>query len=162
MPPQTRGRKPRQSEYGKRLVEKQRAKREYGVRERQFRRYFELAQTIRSATGSKLLELLERRLDNVLYRLDLAQTRRQARQWINHGHVNLNGKRMSIPSYQVKIGDEIRLEAAQLAVSRGSEVPSWLKPAGKGKTAGTVQALPNREDIAIDIDEQMIVEFYSR
>lgn len=161
MPPQTRGRKPRQSDYGKRLAEKQQTKREYGLRERQFRRYFELARKVPSATGSKLLELLECRLDNVLYRLDCAQTRRQARQWINHGHITVNGKRVTIPSYQVAVGDQITLTSPSLAVSRGTEVPSWLT-VNKDRIGGRVEALPTREEMAIDIDEQMIVEFYSR
>ncbi|MEK7461160.1 MAG: 30S ribosomal protein S4, partial [Patescibacteria group bacterium] len=112
----------RLSEYGKRLVAKQEAKKEYGLRERQFRRYFDLARTVRGATGEKLLELLERRIDNVLYRLDLAQTRAQARQLISHGHVCLQGKKMNIPSYQVQVGEEIVITKETLIHPRGVDV----------------------------------------
>lgn len=154
-------RKARQSEYGKRLQAKQAAKREYGIRERQFARYFSLARKVREGTGAKLLELLERRLDNVVYRLDLSQTRRQARQWISHGHVLLNGKKMTIPSYLVDIDDEITLKNTDLTAPRGVDMPTWLAP-NKDQGGGRVIALPAREDIATEIEEQLIVEFYSR
>ncbi len=154
-------RKPRQSDYGKRLAAKQLAKREYGIRERQFRRYFTAARKVREATGAKLLELLERRLDNVLYRFDLTQTRRQARQLVGHGHIVVNGKKMTIPSYQVEIGDEVHLKTTTLQSSRGVDIPSWLQLNAQ-KIGGSVISLPLREEIATEIDEQLIVEFYSR
>lgn len=157
----SKSRKPRQSEYGKRLSAKQAAKREYGIRERQFRRYFEMARKVREATGQKLLELLERRLDNVIYRLDLTQTRRQARQMINHGHVLVNGKKMSIPSFQVSLKDEIEIKEPKLISPRGAEAPGWLK-VNADKTGGNVLNAPEREEMPMEIDEQMIVEFYSR
>ena len=158
----TSGKRPRRlSEFGKRLVAKQEAKKEYGLRERQFRKYFDLARVVRGATGEKLLELLERRLDNVLYRLDLAQTRAQARQMVNHGHVKIQAKKVTIPSYQVQLGEEITVKTPSLIHPRGVDVPSWLKPNGS-QTGGTVQALPSRAEIATEIDEQMIVEYYSR
>lgn len=154
-------RKPRQSEYGKRLSAKQAAKAEYGVREKQFRRYFEAARKVRAATGQKLLELLERRLDNVVYRLDLSQTRRQARQWISHGHIRVNGKKMSIPSYQVALHDEVELVVPTLVARRDVEIPAWLR-GNLEKFSGTVEAFPERGEISPDIEEQLIVEFYSR
>lgn len=154
------GRKPRQSEYGKRLSAKQAARNEYGLRERQFRKYFEVARQVSAETGSKLLELLERRLDNVVYRLDLTQTRRQARQWVNHGHILVNGKKMTIPSFQVSVGDTVELKSPDMVAGRGSEAPAWLKPSSK--TGGEVVGMPTREEIAAEIDEQLIVEFYSR
>lgn len=160
MPPQT-SRKTRQSEYGKRLAAKQAVRTEYGLRERQFRKYFELARKVPTATGTKFLELLERRLDNVIYRLDLSQTRAQARQWVSHGHVTVNGRKINIPSYQVRVGDVIELKTSNLVSRRGSEVPSWLAVNEK-KTGGRVIALPSREDMSPEIDEQLIVEFYSR
>lgn len=156
-------RKPRMSEYGKRLAAKQTAKREYGLREKQFRRYFDMAQKVREATGAKLLELLERRLDNILYRLDLVQSRRQARQIVNHGHVLVNGAKATIPSIQVHIGDVIEFKVSKQALlsPRGVDVPAWLK-ANADKTGGEVMAFPVRDDSSPDIDEQLIVEFYSR
>lgn len=153
--------KTRVSEYGKRLQEKQAAKREYGLREKQFRRYFDMARKVREATGAKLLELLERRLDNVIYRLDLTQTRRQARQLVSHGHVLLNGKKVNVPSVQVHIGDVVELRTSKLTSPRGVDTPAWLKP-NADKNGGQVSALPAREDITAEVDEQLIVEFYSR
>ena len=167
MPPSTTnkpssGKRPRRiSEYGKRLVAKQQAKNEYGLRERQFRRYFDAARLVREATGEKLLELLERRLDNVLYRLDMAQTRAQARQLVSHGHVRIQGKKVNIPSYQVQINEEITVTKESLLHPRGVDVPVWLKANPSG-TGGSIVTLPKREDIATEIDEQMIVEYYSR
>lgn len=160
-PTQKSAKKTRLSEYGKRLAAKQAAKREYGVREKQFRRYFEMARKIREATGTQLLILLEKRLDNVVYRLDLTQTRRQARQWISHGHILVNGKKMTIPSYMVQIDDEVALVNPVMIQARGVDVPAWLRGAAE-KNGGTVVASPTREEINPDIDEQMIVEFYSR
>jgi small subunit ribosomal protein S4 len=154
-------RKPRLSEYGKRLAAKQTAKREYGVREKQFRRYFDMARKVREATGAQLLVLLERRLDNVVYRLDLTQSRRQARQWVSHGHILVNGKKMSIPSYMVQIDDVVTLAEPAMVQARGVDLPSWLRR-GEEKVGGTIVALPTREEANPDIDEQLIVEFYSR
>lgn len=154
------GRRPRQSEYGKRLSAKQAARGEYGLRERQFRKYFDLARKVPAATGEKFLELLERRLDNVVYRLDFTQTRRQARQWVNHGHVLVNGKKMTIPSYQVSVGDKVELRSPDMLATRGSELPSWLR--SSGSATGEVVAFPKRDEISADIDDQLIVEFYSK
>jgi small subunit ribosomal protein S4 len=120
-----------------------------------------MALDVKEATGDKLLELLERRLDNVLYRLDLAQTRAQARQMINHGHVKIQSKKVNIPSYQVQVGEEIIIKTESLIHPRGVDVPVWLK-ANNTNTGGSVMTLPKREDIATEIDEQMIVEYYSR
>lgn len=166
MPPQTPSKtgskRPRHiSEYGKRLAAKQAAKQEYGIREKQFRRYFDIARKVRQATGMQLLTLLEQRLDNVIYRLDLAQSRRQARQWISHGHIHVNGKKVTIPSYMVQIDDTISLRDPNLVQARGVDLPTWLKTTAD-KSGGTIVARPNREDINPDIDEQLIVEFYSR
>ncbi len=160
-PTQKSAKKPRLSEYGKRLAAKQTAKREYGVREKQFRRYFDMARKVREATGAQLLILLERRLDNVVYRLDLTQTRPQARQWINHGHVRVNGKKMTIPSYMVQLDDVVTLVTPDMVQARGVDMPSWLRTTDQ-KDGGSVVAMPTREEINPDIDEQLIVEFYSR
>lgn len=156
------GKRPRRlSEYGKRLVAKQAAKHEYGLRERQFRRYFAAARKVREATGEKLLELLERRLDNIIYRLDLAQTRAQARQLVSHGHVRVGGKKINIPSYQVNLQEDVVVVKPDLIHPRGVDAPVWLA-VNPTKTGGQMVAVPKREEIATEIDEQMIVEYYSR
>ncbi len=151
---------PKLSEYGRQLREKQKARFTYGLREKQFRNYFTRATRAGEATGEVLLQLLERRLDNVLYRLSLTASRAQARQMVSHGHVTVNGKKVSIPSYLVNEKDTIQL-VGMPAQPREVEVPSWLSFDQK-KGVGVVDRLPGRDDIELDINEQLIVEFYSR
>ncbi len=148
------------SEYGRQLREKQKARFTYGLREKQFRNYFTRATRAGEATGEVLLQLLERRLDNVLYRLSITASRAQARQMVSHGHVQVNGKKVSIPSYLVNEKDEIQLVGMDPQF-REVETPEWLS-FDKKKGIGTVKHLPTRENIELEIDEQLIVEFYSR
>ena len=158
------------SEYGLQLKEKQKAKFIYGVLERPFRNYYEKARKMPGVTGENLLILLERRIDNVVYRLGLANTRRQARQFVTHGHITVNGKRLDIPSALVKVGDVIEIKEK----SRGSELfkaiketnnalsaPAWLD-ADRENLKGSVTRFPSREDIDVPVNEQSIVELYSR
>lgn len=160
-----RGRR-RQSVYARQLREKQMVKRMYGMRERQFRRFFEMARRSSEPTGVALLKLLERRLDNVVYRLGFARTRPQARQFVTHGHVSVDGRRVSVPSYLVKPGQTVVLgESARKIpdVERLQDnpppVPDWL---AREKGAGLVLREPEREEIDPDIDERRILAFYSR
>jgi small subunit ribosomal protein S4 len=162
-----KGIKRKVSDYGLQLREKQKVRRIYGVLERQFRRYFQEASR-KGATGENLLRILETRLDNVVYRLGLAASRSQARQLVSHQHVLVNGKKVNIPSYQVKIGDVVSLspKASEFGLVKESlkevkedQIPSWLERKG---LSGRVSKMPAREDIGADIDEQLIVEFYSR
>ena len=158
------------SEYALQLKEKQKAKFIYGVLERPFRNYYEKARKMPGVTGENLLILLERRIDNVVYRLGLANTRRQARQFVTHGHITVNGKRLDIPSALVKVGDVIEIKEK----SRGSELfkaiketnnalsaPAWLD-ADRENLKGSVTRFPSREDIDVPVNEQSIVELYSR
>lgn len=155
------------SQYGKQLREKQKVRRIYGVLERQFRKYVEKALATRGNTGEKLLSLLELRLDNVVYRLGFAPTRPAARQIVSHGHILLNGKRMNIPSYQVKSGESVSLDAKAMEIPSvkkllGDEkykTPEWLK---RKAAVGLVEREPKMEDIAEPISVQDIVEYYSR
>ena len=157
----------RLSEYGVQLREKQKAKRTYGVLERQFRRYFKKAFKKRGITGEALLQLLESRLDNVVYRLGFVPSRSVARQLVHHGHILVDGKKVDIPSYQVKPGQVINLnpKAMKIEVVKKSlaekkkEIPSWLQ---KKAAVGKIIRLPTREEIGADIAEQLIVEYYSR
>jgi len=157
----------RLSEYGVQLREKQKAKRTYGVLERQFRRYFKKAFKKRGVTGEALLQLLESRLDNVVYRLGFVPSRSVARQLVRHGHILVDGKKVDIPSYQVKPGQVINLnpKAMKIEVVKKSlaekkkEIPSWLQ---KKAAVGKIIRLPTREEIGADIAEQLIVEYYSR
>lgn len=158
------------TEYGIRLREKQKVRRMYGVLERQFRRYFEQADRARGVTGENLLAALERRLDNVCYRLGFATTRSEARQLVRHRHVQVNGKTVSIPSYQVKPGDVVAIKEKSRQVARvlaGLEmvdrrgVPEWLE-LDKATCTGKVRSAPMREAITLPIKESLIVEFYSR
>ena len=169
-PPGEHGQKGRRkpSEYAVQLREKQKVKRIYGVLERQFQRYYGLAAKKKEATGEALLQLMETRLDNAVYRLNLAKTRQQSRQLVSHGHVLVNNKKVTIPSYNVKIGDVISLSAKAAnfnLIKKISEetkelkVPSWL---AKKATVGKIVSLPKRDDIDLPIDERLIVEFYSR
>ena len=152
--------------YAEQLREKQKVKRMYGLREEQFRRYLEMALRSREPTGIALLKLLERRLDNVVYRLDLARTRPQARQFVTHGHIRVNGQPVNIPSYIVNPGEEIHMDPSALQIPDVQElaqstptVPGWLEKRDGG---GVVVREPHREEIDPDIQEQRIVEFYSR
>jgi len=155
--------------YGIQLREKQKAKRIYGVLETQFRRYFAMAERERGVTGENLLKLLERRLDNVVFRLSMAASRREARQMVGHGHIQVNGHKVSIPSYIVKVGEVVQLRPTSkmqervvdnLGAGRGA-VPAWLEVDANEKK-GTVRGLPIREDIQIPVQEQLIVELFSK
>ena len=158
------------SEYGAQLQEKQKVKFVYGVLEKQFRKVFEQASKMEDGTtGENMLKLLELRLDNVVFRLGLAKTRRMARQIVCHGHIRVNDIKVDIPSYQVKVGDKITLRKRSeememfksLREGTGSLIPKWLTFDAQNLT-GTVAALPTREDIDLQVQENMIVEFYSR
>lgn len=169
VPPGDHGAKRRRkvSEYGLQLREKQKVKRIYGLLERQFRRVFSLAAARRGATGEELLQILERRLDNVVYRLGLARTRPMARQLVSHGHVQVNGRKLDVPSYLVKPGDTVALaeKSAEIVgvqeaqAERAGNVPAWLSRDG---ATGRVLRLPERSEVEPGISEQLIVEFYSR
>jgi len=149
------------------LTEKQKLKRIYGVLEKQFRRYFEEALKIKGETGKMLLQFLERRLDNVVYRLGFAPSRSIARQMIRHGHIFVNNKNVNIPSYRVRPGEIISLspKALEMEVIKKSlsdkerKIPSWLQ---RKAAIGKINRLPEREEIDFEIDEDLIVEFYSR
>ena len=156
--------------YGLQLHEKQKAKRMYFTLEGQFREYYEKANRATGVTGELLIQQLERRLDNVAYRLGFAISRRQARQVVRHGHVTINGKKVNIPSYQVQVGDEIAIrESAKklLIVEQGAQyaaqnpVPAWLE-ANFETFTGRVLSLPKRKDVNLPINEQLIVELYSK
>ena len=159
----------KQSEYGMQLREKQKAKRAYGVLENQFHHYFEEADRQKGITGENLLIMLERRLDNVVYRLGFGTSRAQARQIVRHGHIRVNGKKVDIPSYLVKAGDviSVREKSAEsehfkaLREGTGRVVPQWLTIDAQNLKA-TVAAMPKREDIDLTIQENLIVELYSR
>jgi small subunit ribosomal protein S4 len=165
-----RARKAKMVGYGVQLREKQKVKRTYGVLENQFRRYFEAADRQKGITGELLLQMLERRLDNVIYRLGFATSRPQARQLVRHGHFNVNGRKVDIPSYQVRMGDVIAVRqtsaenpAIQHAMEevKGRGIPEWLllDPAAR---AGRISSLPTREQINLPAQEQLIVELYSK
>ena len=161
------GRRRKLSEYGIQLREKQRAKQMYGILEKQFRRYFEEATRAKGTTGETLLQLLERRLDNVIYRLGFAITRPMARQLVTHGHVYVNDRKVNIPSFQVKPGDVIRLSetaakipAVEEIIQEGAvAIPGWLERSG---TTGRVLRLPYPEEMEQRLNMALIVEFYSR
>lgn len=157
--------------YGQQLREKQKVKRIYFVLEKQFRGYFERAARQKGITGENLLFILERRLDNAVYRAGFSTSRRQARQLVNHGHVQVNERKVDIPSFQIKQGDIITIKdnsiknahvegAWSTAAGRGR--PSWIAPAEGGAYSATITALPKREDIDSNINEQLIVELYSK
>lgn len=166
--PQRRRRQ--QSEYGIQLKEKQKAKFIYGVLEDQFHKYYDLAKKRPGITGDNLMSILECRLDNVVFRLGFARTRKEARQSVRHGHFTVNGKRVDIPSYRVKAGDVVAVGEKfrdllpikeALISSERFEVPGWLE-VDIEKLSGNVLALPTREQISGDINEQLIVELYSK
>jgi len=170
VPPGVRGtriRRRRLSEYGRQLREKQKAKRLYGVSEKQFRRYYQKAKKVRASTGEVLMQTLESRLDNIVFRLGLAPSRSVARQIVSHGQVLVDGKKVNIPSYLVKEGQVISLKPkaikipiiAQVLGSDEVVMPGWLE---KKAAVGRIKSLPKREEIEADVDEQLIIEFYSR
>ena len=156
--------------YGLQLREKQKVKRTYGLLEKQFRLYFERAERTRGITGEVLLQSLERRLDNTVYRLGFASSRNGARLLVRHGHVRVGGRRVNIPSYQVREGDVIAVSSkytenpsfqhsVEVAKSRG--IPKWLELGAEG-TSGRVVSLPARDDLELQFQEQLIVELYSK
>ena len=158
------------SEYGLQLREKQKAKFIYGVLEKPFRNYYEKADRMKGMTGSNLMTILESRLDNVVFRMGMARTRREARQIVDHKFVTVNGKVVNIPSYLVKAGDVIEIKESKkniqrmkdiLDVTAGRIVPEWIDCEIE-KLQGTVKELPNREQIDVPVDEMLIVELYSK
>ncbi|EKD85210.1 MAG: 30S ribosomal protein S4 [uncultured bacterium] len=160
------GRRRRISEYGVQLREKQKAKRIFGLLEKQFKRYFEQASKVKGATGLALLQVLETRLDNVVYRLGFAKSRDGARQLVSHGHIKVDDKKVAIPSYQVGINQTIAISdklrdntQIKKSLEESETLPEWLE---KRATVGKVLRNPAREEMEQSIDEQLIVEFYSR
>lgn len=156
------------TEYGAQLREKQKIKRIYGLLENQMRSYYEEAERMRGVTGENMLSLIERRLDNVVYRMGIAGSRKQARQLVNHGLITVNGKRVDIASFIVKVGDEIsikesKLEKQPIKSVRGLKVvmPKWLE-FNTETLKGKILALPTREDIDADLQERLVIEHYSR
>ena len=157
------------SEYGLQLREKQKTKRIYGVQEKQFRHYYEVADRMKGITGENMLSLLERRLDNVVFRMGVGVSRTQARQLVNHAHFTVNGKTVTVPSYSVKAGDVIAVKEnrkgnkffEQVKTSKVGNLPKWLE-FDPEKLEGKVLALPTREDVDSQIAEHMIVELYSK
>ena len=163
-------RRRKESEYGMQLREKQKAKFIYGVLEKQFRGYFKRAKSMPGITGENLMAILESRLDNIVYRLGFARTRKEARQTVTHGHITVNGKRVDIPSYRVRPGDLVAVapKARDLLVIKSAlvsnervQVPAWLE-VDIEKLQGSVLSLPTRDQIDLDINEQLIVELYSK
>jgi len=173
VPPGQQGRRRRPTKvmgYGSQLREKQKVKRTYGVLESQFRRYFAAAERQRGITGETLLQLLERRLDNVVYRLGLATSRPQARQLVRHGHVRVNGKRADVPSFSLKAGDAVTVKERSskkpsivyaMEEVKGRGIPGWLEFDASTMT-GRVATLPTRDEINLPVQEQLIVELYSK
>jgi len=165
-----KGRRVKETNYGQQLREKQKARRIYGMLERQFRHFFTKASETRGVTGEVLLQMLERRLDNVVFRLGLAPSHSAARQLVGHGHLQVNGRKVSIPSFQVKAGDEVQVrdKSKKLAVvlttletRKGQDLPEWLSLDAHALT-GRVLSIPTRGSISAPINEQLIVEFYSK
>ena len=169
-PGEAKKRRPRLSEYGKQLVEKQKIRFSYGLTEKQFRIVFRNAKKVKGVTGDNMLILLERRLDNIIYRLGMAATRTQARQIVNHGHIRVNNRRVDIPSYVVKTNDIVgvkekdssrKLLQELIAGNIDREIPEWLT-LSKVDMTGKINRLPEKPDIPIVGDEQLVVEFYSK
>ena len=163
-------RRRKQSEYGMQLNEKQKVRFIYGVLEKQFAKYYVMATKMNGVTGECLLSILESRLDNVIYRMGLANTRREARQIVNHGHVTVNGKRVNIPSYLVKPGEIISLKESSRNADRMKDiveknsnrlVPKWIDM-NRDTLEGKIIALADREDIDFPVEEHLIVEYYSK
>ncbi len=163
-------RRGRYSEYAVRLREKQKVKRYYGLFERQFMRYFHKAERLKGNTGETLLQLLERRLDNVVYKLNFAPSRKAARQLIAHGHIHVNGRKVDIPDYTTGVGDKITVKGSNKSLKKIKEqldtnpnfaAQNWLQ-LSREKPEATIVALPDRADIQIPVEEQLVVEFCSR
>lgn len=163
-------RRGRVSEYGVRLREKQKVKRYYGILEQQFMRYFHRAERLRGNTGETLLQLLERRLDNVVYKLNFAPSRKAARQLIAHGHIHVNGRKLDISDFTTSIGDKITVKASEKSTKRIKQqlesnpnftTQNWLQ-LDRAKPGATIVALPVRDDVQIPVEEQLVVEFCSR
>jgi small subunit ribosomal protein S4 len=163
-------RRRKRSDYGEQLREKQKVKRIYGIAERQFRGYYHRAARMKGVTGDKLIQLLERRLDNVVYRMGFVSDHAEARQLVRHGHFTVNGRRVDIPSYLVREGDVVEVREKSRKVTRINEslaaverrgVPGWIA-LDKDNYKGTVQSLPSREDVTLPIREQLIIELYSK
>ncbi len=161
----------KKSEYSMQLTEKQKVKFIYGILEKQFRAYYEKAEKAEGKTGEELLALIERRLDNVVYRLGLAATRREARQLVNHAHFTVNGKKVNIPSYLIKVGDVIEVKESSRSTTRFKAIadgqtaavaaPKWLQK-DANLLGGKVIAAPQRDDIDFPVEEHLIVELYSK
>jgi small subunit ribosomal protein S4 len=165
---QRRGR--RSLGYGVQLREKQKVKRIYGVLEKQFRNYFKTAERAKGITGENLLVLLESRLDNVVYSLGFASSRAQARQFVRHGHIQVDGRKTTIPAYQVRVGQAIAIREssrkndfirASVETARGRGIPTWLE-LDADQFSGEMASLPKREEIKLPVEEQLIVELYSK
>ena len=162
-------RKKKNSEYGKQLAEKQKVRFTYGVSERQFKRFYELAKKAKGVTGYEFLKILESRLDNVVYRLSLARTRRLARQLVNHGHILVDGKKVDIPSYLVKPGQVISVKESSKNIFPiqdsvglvGNIIPAYVT-FDKDNLKGTYVRYPDRKELSLDINEDLIVEFYNK
>jgi small subunit ribosomal protein S4 len=168
--PNVRARRNKASDFSMQLREKQKMRRVYGVLEKQFRRYYTMASKTRGVTGSEMLILLERRLDNVLYRMGFAESRAAARQLVTHAHLDINGHPIDVPSYLVKPGDKITVRDVSRKLDYfktlsggkdGSVVPSWIS-SDRSTLSANILALPKREDINVPIKEQLVVEYYSR
>jgi len=162
--------RPRISEYQIQLREKQKLKRMYGLLERQFSGYFKKAARKKGVTGENLLQLLERRIDNVVYRMGFCSSRKEARQMVNHGHFRVNGRKVDVASFLVKDGDVVELKQASrqlpqvqasLTAAEGRGTPQWLE-LDKGNFKGRVKTMPTKEDLTIPVNEQLVVELYSR
>ena len=163
-------RRGRLREYGVRLREKQKVKRFYGIMERQFMRYFHQAERLKGNTGETLLQLLERRLDNVVYKLNFAPSRKSARQLITHGHICVNGRKLDLPDYSIEVGDKIVLKGAEKSVKKVKQqldtnpnftAQAWLQ-LERTKPEATIVSLPTRDDVQIPVEEQLVVEYCSR
>ena len=160
----------KKSEYGNQLAEKQKAKFIYGVLEKPFRNYYEKADKMKGMTGENLMTMLESRLDNVVFRMGFARTRREARQVVGHKHIFVNGKCINLPSYRVKAGDVVEVKESSKSIQRFKDImevtagrltPEWVD-VDKEALKGTVSALPRREQIDVPVDEMLIVELYSK
>jgi small subunit ribosomal protein S4 len=165
-----KSRRIKETNYGQQLREKQKARRIYGVLERQFRHFFAKAAASKGVTGETLLQMLECRLDNVVFRLGFAPNRAMARQLVRHGHIEVNGRKVDIPSYQVKAGSEVALReksrkltvvSSALEARKGQSAPEWLSLSAE-KLSGRVLSVPTRQSIVVPINEQLIVELYSK
>lgn len=156
------------TEYGLQLREKQKVKRAYGVMEKQFKTYYDKAQKSKEATGFVMLQMLERRLDNVVFKMGIGSSRAESRQIVNHGHITVNGKKVDIPSYQISVGDIISIKENKRGLEMFKQLkgmrlitPKWLE-FNADKLEGKILALPQRDDIDLNIQEHLIVELYSR